>query len=58
MMTRRDRSQIRRQANLCATDAIRQYLADGLAWQEDWSHEDNVRLSERLGEISDMLERR
>ncbi len=58
MMTRRDRSQIRRQANLCAVQAIKVYLSAGAQWQDDWSHEDNVRLSERLHEMVDVMERR
>jgi hypothetical protein len=57
-VTRRSKSQIRREANLYAARAIRNYLADGSTWHDDWSHEDNVKLSERLGEIADVLETR
>jgi hypothetical protein len=57
-VTRRSKSQIRRQANIFAAEAVRSFVSDGYAWQDDWSDDDNDRLLERLAEIADVLETR
>lgn len=53
-----NRSEIRREANILAAQAIRVMLSEGATWHDDWSYDENVKLSVRMGEIAEAIERR